>query len=190
MPGRHAVAPGVAMPVSEIAVLWLTAGLGCDGDTIAMTAATQPSLEDLLAGAIPWAPRITLYNPFLAPENGDEFVDYFRRAARGELEPFILVVEGSIPDETNKAEGYWATFGTDPATGQPITDLRMDRPARAAGLGGRGRRAPARPTAASTRWQGIRPAAWACPTTWAGTGGRRPAFRSSASRAARRSRTT
>ena len=34
---------------------------------------------------------------------------------------FILVVEGSIPDETNKAEGYWAAFGTDPATGQPIT---------------------------------------------------------------------
>jgi len=62
-----------------------------------------------------------LYNPFLAPEVGDEFVDYFRRAARGELDPFILVVEGSIPDETNKAEGYWATFGTDPLTKQPIT---------------------------------------------------------------------
>jgi hydrogenase small subunit len=30
------------------------------------------------------------------------------------------VVEGSIPDETNKAEGYWATFGTDSRTGQPI----------------------------------------------------------------------
>jgi hydrogenase small subunit len=64
---------------------------------------------------------VTLYNPFLAPEVGDEFVDYFRRGARGELGPFILVVEGSIPDETNKAEGYWATFGTDPVTRQPIT---------------------------------------------------------------------
>ena len=41
--------------------------------------------------------------------------------ARASSVPFILVVEGSIPDETNKAEGYWATFGTDPATGQPIT---------------------------------------------------------------------
>ena len=41
--------------------------------------------------------------------------------AAGELGPFILVVEGSIPDETNKAEGYWAAFGTDPTTGQPIT---------------------------------------------------------------------
>jgi hypothetical protein len=39
----------------EIAVLWITAGLSCDGDTIAMTAATQPSIEDLVRGAIPWA---------------------------------------------------------------------------------------------------------------------------------------
>ncbi len=109
------------MPVSEISVLWLTAGLSCDGDTIAMTGATQPSLEDLVSGAFPWAPKVKLYNPFLAPEVGDEFVDYFRRGVRGELDPFILVVEGSIPDEGNKEEGYWATFGTDPVTGQPIT---------------------------------------------------------------------
>ena len=109
------------MPIPEISVLWLTAGLSCDGDTIAMTAATQPSLEDLLSGAIPWTPRVTLYNPLLAFEVGDEFVEFFHRGARGELGPFILVVEGSIPDESNKAAGYWATFGTDPATGQPIT---------------------------------------------------------------------
>ena len=30
-------------------------------------------------------------------------------------------MEGSIPDETNKEEGYWASFGTDQSTGQPIT---------------------------------------------------------------------
>ena len=53
--------------------------------------------------------------------NGDDFLESFPSRRRGELEPFILVVEGSIPDEKNKAEGYWATFGTDPATGQPIT---------------------------------------------------------------------
>jgi hydrogenase small subunit len=111
---------GVHSSPPDIAILWLTAGLSCDGDTIAMTGATQPSLEDLLSGALPWTPRVTLYNPFLATEVGDDFVDFFHRGARGTLGPFILVVEGSIPDETNKAEGYWATFGTDPATGQPI----------------------------------------------------------------------
>ena len=37
---------GDGRPVS---VLWITSGLGCDGDSIAMTAATNPSLEDLPA---------------------------------------------------------------------------------------------------------------------------------------------
>ncbi len=36
------------IPIKEIHVLWITAGLGYDGDTIAMTAATQPSIEDIL----------------------------------------------------------------------------------------------------------------------------------------------
>jgi len=106
----------------EIDVLWLTAGLGCDGDTIAMTAATQPSIEDVLMGALPWIPKVRLHNPFLSMENGDEFLSFFRQSAEGTLDrPFILVVEGSIPNENNKSEGYWASFGTDPKTGQPIT---------------------------------------------------------------------
>jgi hydrogenase small subunit len=62
-----------------------------------------------------------LHNPVLAYETGDDFLAVLRQAAAGELDPFVLVVEGSIPDEGNKAEGYWAAFGTDPATGQPIT---------------------------------------------------------------------
>jgi hydrogenase small subunit len=108
-------------PVTEIDILWLTAGLGCDGETIAMTAATQPSIEEIVMGAIPWIPKVNFRNPFMAMENGDEFVDFFHRAARGQKNPFILVVEGSIPNENNKTEGYWASFGTDKKTGQPIT---------------------------------------------------------------------
>ena len=49
-----------------IDVLWITAGLGCDGDSIAMTAATQPSLEDLVLGAIPGVPQVRLHHPVLA----------------------------------------------------------------------------------------------------------------------------
>jgi hydrogenase small subunit len=101
-------------------VLWLTAGLGCDGDTVAITAATQPSLEDLVLGALPGVPRLKLHNQVLANENGPEFMRVFERAAAGELVPFVLVVEGSIPNERNKEAGYWAAFGTDQATGQPI----------------------------------------------------------------------
>jgi hydrogenase small subunit len=106
---------------SEIDVLWINAGLSCDGDSIAMTAATQPSIEDIVRGALPWIPKVRFHNAFLAIENGDEFLERFHLAANGKLSPFILVVEGSIPDETNKAEGYWASFGTDKATAQPIT---------------------------------------------------------------------
>jgi hydrogenase small subunit len=107
--------------IKQIDVLWITAGLGCDGDTIAITAATQPSLEDLVLGAIPGIPRVNFRNPVFAVETGDEFVSYFHRAAKGLLSPFVLVVEGSIPNEQNKTEGYWAAFGTDKRTGQPIT---------------------------------------------------------------------
>src|SRR5271170_8027358 len=100
-------------PISEIDVLWITAGLGCDGDTIAMTAATQPSIEDIVLGALPWIPKVNFHNPFLASENGDDFMRRFHLAAKGKLQPFILVLEGSVPNEGNKEEGYWASFGTD-----------------------------------------------------------------------------
>jgi Ni,Fe-hydrogenase I small subunit len=36
--------------IREIDVLWITAGLGCDGDNIAMTGAIQPSIEDIVMG--------------------------------------------------------------------------------------------------------------------------------------------
>ena len=103
-----------------------------------MTAATQPSLEELVLGAIPWIPKVRLHNPFLSYENGDEFVQIFRKAAEGKLKPFILVVEGSIPDETNKEAGYWATFGTDPKTGTAHPHHGLDRLAGPSGLGGCG----------------------------------------------------
>jgi len=94
-----------AQSISEIDVLWVTAGLGCDGDTIAMTAATQPSIEDIVRGGMPWIPKVNFHNPFLAIENGDEFLRPFHLGAEGKLGAFILVVEGSIPNEKNKKEG-------------------------------------------------------------------------------------
>jgi hydrogenase small subunit len=110
-----------AKPISEIDILWLTAAMSCDGDTIAMTGAGLPAIEDVVLGAIPGIPKVNLYNPVLAYQVGEEFVQIFREAAEGKRKPFILVVEGSIPNEKIKPEGYWAAFGTDPKTGQPIT---------------------------------------------------------------------
>jgi len=105
---------------AEVHVLWITAGLGCDGDTVSITAATQPSIEDVLLGALPGLPKVHLHNPVLAYENADEFMQHWYDAEQGKLDPFILVIEGSIPNEKNKAEGYWAALGTDKLTGQPI----------------------------------------------------------------------
>ena len=100
MPDAHIATGNLLSAIPEIEILWLTAGLGCDGDTIAMTGATQPSIEDLVNGALPWIPKIRFRNPFLAIENGEDFVRPFREAAEGKAStPFILIVEGSIPDE-------------------------------------------------------------------------------------------
>src|SRR6185312_5934005 len=87
-----------------------------------VTAASQPSIEDIVMGAIPGLPKVHLHNPVLAYEVGDEFLEYWHLADEGRLgAPFVLVIEGSIPNEEIKREGYWAALGTDKKTGQPIT---------------------------------------------------------------------
>jgi hydrogenase small subunit len=101
-------------------VLWLNAGLSCDGDSVSLTAAMQPSIEDIALGVLPGLPRVELHWPLIDYQVGAEFLEWFWKAERGELDPFVLVVEGSIPNERVKSEGYWAAFGTDPKTGQPI----------------------------------------------------------------------
>jgi hydrogenase small subunit len=114
--------------VEEVHILWISELLGCDGDSVSVTAAMQPSIEDVVMGNIPGLPKVHLHNKVLAYENGDEFMKAFYQAANGELDPFVLVIEGSIPNENIKPEGFWAAMGTDPATGQPIpTTQWIDR---------------------------------------------------------------
>jgi hypothetical protein len=106
--------------IDEVHILWITAGLGCDGDTVSITAASEPSIEDVLLGAIPGLPKVHLHNPVLAVEVGDDFMKFFHQADRGEIDNFVLVLEGSIPNEKISGDGYWAAYGNDPRTGQPI----------------------------------------------------------------------
>ena len=84
-----------------IHVLWINAGLSCDGDSVALTAATQPSVEEIALGALPGLPKVAVHWPLIdfecGPNGGaDDFLEWFFKADRGELEPFVLVVEGSI----------------------------------------------------------------------------------------------
>lgn len=109
------------LKIDELHILWISEGMSCDGDSVSLTGATQPSLEDVLLGLIPNIPKVHLHNKVLARETGADLVAPFHAAARGELGPYIFVVEGSIPNEVIHAEGYFTGFGYDPETAQPIT---------------------------------------------------------------------
>ena len=94
-------------------VLWINAGLSCDGDSVALTAAMQPSAEDIVLGTFPGLPKVEVHWPLIAYETGpvghktDDFIEWFFKGERGEIDPFVLVIEGSIPNEAIKKEGYW-----------------------------------------------------------------------------------
>ncbi len=118
--------PQAATSEPVVHILWMNGGLSCDGDSVALTAATQPSIEEIVLGALPGLPKVAVHWPLIdfecGPETGaDNFIEWWHKADRGELDPFVLVVEGSIPNEAIKAEGYWCGFGNNPATGQPMT---------------------------------------------------------------------
>ena len=56
----------------EISILWISEGMSCDGDTVSMTAAGQPAIEDVVLGLIPGLPKVNLYNKVLSPSLGGE----------------------------------------------------------------------------------------------------------------------
>src|SRR5437879_10571252 len=114
-------------------IVWRQGGLSCDGDSVALTAATQPSIEEIALGALPGLPKVAVHWPLIdfecGPEQGaDNFIEWFHKADRGELDPFVLVVEGSVANEKILTEGYFTGFGNNPETGQPITHMEwLDR---------------------------------------------------------------
>jgi hydrogenase small subunit len=102
-------------------VLWMTTGLSCEGDSVAMTSATNPSLEDIIQGVIPGMPNVVIHNQVIAYEVGQEFIQAWWDAEAGKLDPFVLIIEGSLGNEELSGEGFWTGFGVHPSTGQPIT---------------------------------------------------------------------
>ncbi|MBO0776746.1 MAG: hydrogenase expression protein HypE, partial [Actinobacteria bacterium] len=126
--GTPAVADAPASPVQRkgfdhIDILWISEGMSCDGDTVSVTAASQPAIEEVVLGLVPGLPAVNLHNKVLSPTlGGEQFLAPFRAAAAGELEPFILVIEGSIPNQNIiEGDGYWTSFGNDLQTGEPLT---------------------------------------------------------------------
>ena len=177
-------------PVAEVHILWITAGLGCDGDSVSVTAATQPSIEDVLLGAIPGLPKVHLHNPVLAYENGDEFMKYWYMAEEGPARPFRPGGRRVHPEREDQERRLLGRARDRSEHRSADHDQRMDRSPCAQGAGGGRLRARALPTAAFTLWKAIRPAAWVWRIILAGTGNRRPGCRSSMFPAARCSPTT
>ena len=105
--------------VEEVHILWISEGMSCDGDTVSMTAGQNPSIEEVALGLIPGLPKVHLHNKVLAYETGEDFLRAFRQAKEGTLGPFVLVIEGSIPNEHINGDGFWTSFGND-AKGDPI----------------------------------------------------------------------
>jgi hydrogenase small subunit len=112
-----------APKISEVHVLWLNDGMSCDGDSVSITAASDPSIEDIVLGAIPGIPKVHLHNRVLSYENGDEMMQYFHKAANGELENFIVVMEGSAWTSASA----WSRRPI-PASGKGPNELRRRTP--------------------------------------------------------------
>ena len=113
----------------EVHVFWLS-GMSCDGCTVSMTGASNPSLEQMVDGTVPEMPVVRLHHPMFEGDSGDAFMEPFRTAAAGKLgAPYIVVLEGSVPDDQSLPGGYFSAlgsgaFGGRSRTGQP--DLMTD----------------------------------------------------------------
>ncbi len=126
--------------IEEVHIIWITAGLGCDGDSVSITAATQPSIEDVVLGAIPGLPKVHLHNPVLAYEIGDDFMKYWYQAEQRRARSVSCWwSKARFPTRRSRGKATgprWAPTRDRPAD----HDLRMDRPPRAEGAGRRRRR--------------------------------------------------
>jgi hydrogenase small subunit len=94
-----------------INLIWLE-GQDCAGDTISIKQASNPTLIDVLTGAIPGLGGLKLvYHPTLMAEWGEDASKILVDAMAGKYDPFVLILEGSIPDESKAGEGVFCVIG-------------------------------------------------------------------------------
>jgi hydrogenase small subunit len=60
----------IAAEDTLVHVLWINAGLSCDGDSVALTGATQPSIEEIALGALPGLPKVAVHWPLIDFDGG------------------------------------------------------------------------------------------------------------------------
>lgn len=90
----------------EVNIVWFEAQ-DCAGNTTAIIQATDPDIVDALIGnsAVMGPGTVKMpFHPMLMPEWGDTALDILSKAMEGEFDPYVLVLEGSVPPD-EKAGG-------------------------------------------------------------------------------------
>lgn len=126
--------------MQPINLVWLQ-GQGCTGDTVALISAREPSLVDALTGILPELSDINLaYHPTVMAPWGETALSVLDDAKEGKLDPFVLILEGAIPDEEKAARegGYYCAVGDKEGKLVTINELLMslkDKAAAAVAVG-------------------------------------------------------
>ena len=135
---------------SPIHLVWIQ-GQACSGDTVALLNAVEPSLVDVLIGQVQGVPPVELnYHPTVMPQWGVDHLEgpegptakawdansIIDQASSGALDPFVLIVEGSIPteDEPKAAGGYYCSIGERDEHIYYVEDVLKDLASRAAAV--------------------------------------------------------
>jgi len=101
----------------DVNIIWFEAQ-ACEGNSTALIEATDPSVAQVLFGASPLvgpgSVKVSFW-PTVMPQQGEQAVQILEDAAQGKYNPFVLVIEGSFPDENTAQRynqgGYWGTEG-------------------------------------------------------------------------------
>ncbi|MFQ5838331.1 MAG: hydrogenase small subunit [Thermoplasmata archaeon] len=97
--------------MQPISVIWLE-GQGCTGCTISLTNSSMPAIADVLTGIIDAIADINLvFHPAVMLPWGGKAIDVLKEAEKGTYDPFVLVLEGAIPDEETAGSGFWCMMG-------------------------------------------------------------------------------
>lgn len=101
------------MTLEKINVVWIQ-GQGCTGCTVSVTGGTNPDLINVFTGFLPQIEGINLvYHPTIMVPWGEDASKILDDVINGKYDPFVLVVEGAVPDEKKAQEtgGYYCGVG-------------------------------------------------------------------------------
>ena len=116
-------------------VLWVTTGLSCEGDSVAMTSATNPSLEDIITQAIPGMPTHRRAQPGDRLRGGRRVRPGLVRRRGGQARPVRARDRGLARQREPQRRGSLDRLRGEPLERPADHDQRVARPARAQGRG-------------------------------------------------------